>query len=236
MIAESLRNIVEIEGLKRKINELDNSTKAELKRLSDIEQKRIDTQNSIKDYEQKIHDLKLKEAELDILNLENKIEKLKSQTSMVKNEKEANILEKEISLLITEHKTKEDNYFKNLDFESQYQNNISDYKNFLEGSLETLNEIKKEVDEFSSKNNLEVSNLQKRINSLLENTTNTYSKVYLETSNRLKVAPTTAYINGKNCSVCKIAIDQLTITNVENHVSLEQCPNCGRILIPHNLY
>jgi predicted nucleic acid-binding Zn-ribbon protein len=231
MLKETFRHFVEIMSLKSKILEYERNIKSEEKRISDLQAKRHLTDDKILKLNEEIVQLNIKELEYKIDSLTSRLSKLKNQVSSVVSEKELSAINHEITHSQNELNLLETAYFSNLEKAEKHSVEILDLKQFLIGSLETLNEISVEVKISVNKNQHEIKNLQLRITSLLEQLSSSDRHLFLDTDKKFKDKIPCSFINLKNCSECKISIDSQTINNVEKFISVELCPNCGRILL-----
>lgn len=235
MIVDTYRNFVEISGLQAKIKAHEAQIVSENKRISDLLQKRQRCQDQIDTLKARVHDLNLKELELKTSSEETKLSKLKEQINMVKNEKELASINHEIDFCSKNLQMLETTFFQAIDTNEKLENEIKDNQNFLQGSEQSLKEIEEEVRENINKEKQEISNYSNRINALLESEETSTQKLFKELNIKFKTSTPFAFLNHKNCSVCRIGIDGQTAHLVENHASLEFCPNCGRLLLPSNL-
>ena len=235
MIIETFRNFIEIEGLNKKIAQHIAEIASQEKRLVDAESKRQSSLAQINQKNELIHSLKLKELELSVSALEKKLNHYQEQINLVKTQKELDSLTHEINLTKSQLSAAEGDFFSKIDQVALLEKEILDLKNFTSGIEVTILEIKMEVESEISKQQKEINNYQLRIDSLLDQLNPADKKLYLENAKKFKTSTPSAFINGKNCSVCRINIDAQTINMVDHAKSLELCPNCGRILLPNNL-
>ncbi len=235
MIIETFRNFIEIEGLNQKVAQHIVEIAGQEKRLVDAESKKQAAILKIDQNHMQIKTLKLKELELTVSGLEKKLAQYQEQMNLVKNQKELDSINHEISTISTQLKTEENDFFIKIDLASNLENEIVDLQNFVKGIDESIIEIKVEVEKEIAKNQSEINNYQLRINSLLDQLSPSDKNMYLELAKKFKTSKPTAFINGKNCSACRINIDAQTINMVDHAKSLELCPNCSRLLLPNNL-
>lgn len=235
MIIETFRNFIEIEGLNKKIAQHIAEIASQEKRIKDAEGKKLSAMMNIDQNNLRIKELKLKELELTVSGLEKKLAHYQEQMSLVKNQKELDSLTHEINSTKSQLTIEETDFFNKIDLVTTLENEILDLNNFVKGINESIDEIKKEVEIEISKNKKEIDNFQLRINSLLDQLNPSDKKMYQELAVKFKSTSPTAFIIGKNCSLCRINIDAQTINLVDHAKSLEICPNCNRLLLPNNL-
>lgn len=235
MIIETFRNFIEIESLNKKIAQHIAEIASQEKRLIDAEGKKESALLQINEKNELIHSLKLKEIELAVSTLEKKLGQYQEQMNLVKTQKELDSLTHEINSTKAKLTEAESDFFSKIDQASLLETSIKDLKNFCTGIDSSIAEIKNEVEQEIFHHQKEIKNYQNRVESLLDQQNPVDKKMYLELSKKFKSSTPTAFINGKNCSVCRINIDAQTINLVDHAKSLELCPNCGRILLPNNL-
>jgi predicted nucleic acid-binding Zn-ribbon protein len=235
MLIDTFRNFVEIEGLKAKILIHRSNIASQNKRISDMVSKRAEREAQIANCEFEIKNLKIKDLEAQMSIYDSSLKKFQTQMDMVKNEKELNSLNHEISSIKVLIENLETLYFESSEKVETLNHKISECREFLKGSIDSLNEISSEAKAIISKEENEIQNFQMRIDAILENEKPTHKKLYQEMEIKFKTTGPCSFINHKNCSACRINIDSVTVGNVENARSLEFCPSCGRILLPNDL-
>ena len=227
MYLESFRNIIEIESLKSKIREYDAILSGELKRITDLDALRQRHLNRIEELSKVENELHLKTLELTIASEESRLIRLSEQMDLVKNDKELAAITHQLQTLKESMARNEEKYFENLEISENLHQEVKDAKQFLTGSIDTKEEIIKEVESVKSDVNEKIFYLNARINSLLEQCNKSARDLYLS-SEKTGVA----FINGKVCSKCHMQISSVMKTTVEEGRNLECCPHCGRFLIP----
>ena len=79
----------------------------------------------------------------------------------------------------------------------------------------------------------EISTSEKEIKAILEELVPSERELFELTNKRYRFNTPLIKIEDGSCSKCGSAIDSVTASQVEKGVSLEMCPGCNRILIPH---
>ncbi len=232
MFLASFRHLIEIEALKIQ-NENDSQKIAnENRRISDLLSLREKREKELKFLDEENRNLKLTEKQLEIESLEQKIKRMQSQMDLVTSEKEQHALESQLSLLQTEKNQKEEVYFNNLERQEAIEEEKKDINSFLEGSLSTLAEIKKDVEVEIKKYQDIINGRLLRIQSLEELLDISLKKFYLELENKFKPKRPVAYLIDRKCTQCHMQVDSVFKASLEEGRSFETCPNCGRLLIP----
>lgn len=232
MFLPSFRHLIEIEALKVQ-NENDSQKIAnENKRISDLLAQREKREKDLKFLDEENRNLKLTEKQLEIESLEQKINRMKSQMDLVTSEKEQHALESQLSLLQSEKNQKEEIYFNNLERQESIDEEKKEARQFLEGSLATLEEIKKDVEVEVKKYQDIVNGRLLRVQSLDELCDKSLLNFYLELEKKFKPKRPVAYLIDKKCSQCHMQVDSILKASLEEGRSFETCPTCGRLLIP----
>lgn len=235
MFLESFRHLIEIEALKKE--NLQNSLQiaSENKRISDLEERRKKTLEINENLTQEDKALKLSDSQNKIEDLQLRFKKLNAQLSLAVTEKEQVAFESQIKLVKDEVDKLESAYFENLETSENLLIQIKENIGFMEGSLKTLEEIKKEVQVNVASEETIIQNRTKRIDSLMELCHPTFKNLYLELDKKFrpKSVPV-CYLLDKKCSACHVTVDSILKQSLEEGRSLEMCPNCSRLLIPES--
>ncbi|MGZ3808330.1 MAG: zinc ribbon domain-containing protein [Bacteriovorax sp.] len=189
-------------------------------------------QNQLKFLEQENRQLGLTEKQREIESHQQKIKRMKSQMDMVTTEKEQHALESQIALLQTELNDLEEHFFSSLERQEAIEEEKKDIHHFLEGSLSSLAEIKKDVEVETKKYQDLIDGRQKRIESLEELCEPQLKSFYLDLEKKFKPQRPVAFLIDKKCSQCHMQVDSIFKASLEEGRSYETCPNCGRLLIP----
>ncbi len=227
MYLESYRNLIEIESLKSKISEYNAGVASEVKRITDLDTQRSRLQSNIEQLLLEEHELHLKTLELTIASEEQKMTHLTSQLDNVKNDRELAATTHQLETVKKSLALNEEKYFINLDRSEKIHDEIKDAKSFIEGSTETLKEIKSEVEASKKEADEKIFYLKARITSLLELCHKSAKDLYLS-SEKSGVA----FLHDKGCSKCHMQVSSILKSTVEEGRALECCPSCGRFLIP----
>ncbi len=184
MFLESFRHLIEIEALKKE--NLTNLARiaSENKRISDLEERRKKTLVLNENLALEEKSLKLTESQNQIEDLQLRLSKLTSQLSLSVTEKEQIAFENQIKIVKSEIENLEMQYFEKLEKSEEILNQIQENHEFLKGSVNTLEEIKKEVKENISKEEAIIDNRKKRIDSLTDLCHPSLKTLYLDLEKR----------------------------------------------------
>lgn len=233
MFLESFRHLIEIEALKEQNLKNHQQIASENKRIYDLEERRkkLALENENLKVEEK--NLKLTESQNIIDDKQIRLNKLTSQLSLAVTEKEQIAFENQIKIIKSEIDQLEAQYFENLEASEKILSEIKENNEFIQGSANTLEEIKKEVIKNISIEENHITNRQSRIINLLELCHPSLKSLYLDLDLRFrpKSAPV-SYLLDKKCSACHISVDSQLKGSLDEGRSIECCPNCSRLLIP----
>lgn len=234
MFLESFRHLIEIEALKREnqVNHLHISS--ENKRISDLDNRRHKSELLIETHKETLKAFELIKKQNGIEIQSTRLEKLKQQLNLSVTEKEENAFKSQIAHLEIELSEAENIYFEALEKSEVIEAEIEDLKTFLTGSLNTKNELIKEVSEIIAQEEKIILNRTLRINSLLEQCHSQLTSQYLEVEKRFSPKNAISYISEKKCTACFMQIDSILRQSIEEGRSIEYCPHCSRLLIPEN--
>ncbi len=232
MFLESFRHIIEIEALKRE-NALNyQRIKSEEKRIYDLDLLRQKAELRLSQIPDEIKSLQLTSKQNNVEALSSRLTQLNHQQLLAKNQKEEELFLSQISHTSNELSQLEEDFFSCLEKSEQLENEIKEINIFLKGSLQTKNELLLEVKLQVEIEQKSIANRTLRINSLTEELNENVRKIYLETEKRLQPKQTITFLQEKKCSTCFISIDSFLRQSLEEGKSVEQCPNCSRLLIP----
>lgn len=232
MFLPSFRHLIEIEALKKE-NLLNlKKISSENKRISDLEERRVQTALQIEKLESANSELNLAETLEKLAASEARLKKLNAQLALAVTEKEQIAFENQIKMVKDESEKLESKYFADLETSETLQEEIKTNATFLEGSANTLEEIKSEVEKNNADERNIIENRNLRINSLLEHVALALRSLYLELEIKYKNKNAVSFLIDKKCSECHMQVDSQLKTSLEEGRSIETCPSCGRLLIP----
>ena len=232
MFLESFRHLIEIEALKKE--NLTNLARiaSENKRISDLEERRKKTLVLNENLALEEKSLKLTESQNQIEDMQLRLSKLTSQLSLSVTEKEQIAFENQIKIVKSEIENLEMQYFEKLEKSEEILNHIQENHEFLKGSVNTLEEIKKEVKENISKEEAIIDNRKKRIDSLTDLCHPSLKTLYLDLEKRFAPKAAVSFLIDRKCTACHMQVDSVLAHSLDEGRSLETCPSCSRLLIP----
>lgn len=231
---ESLGHLVEIQSLKKQESHFQEAIESEHERISALEKRQSFAQNEIERLTKEIADLKIKAKELELDSLLSEQQKLKAKEALVTNEKEALALEKTLKENIEKAQNLEAEIFTALELEEKYSDEIKDLRSFLNGLQSTIKEISEEVKTSTTEQLQDLKSVQSRIQSLL-GLCHKDILVLFERAQKKHPKSPLSYINGSSCKECRMVLNSVLKSQVENISAIEICPYCERILLPTTL-
>lgn len=175
------------------------------------------------------------QAKIMLVDMKTKEDKLSQQQFKVRNNKEFDAITNEIAHLKAEHEKLSDR----LRTEGVKQENLlnilaGQQKDFEEAQQE-LNDKYEEAKRLSGDQNEELTSLQGKRLDIIKSIKSKFLKDYERIRAMHKDAAVN--INKKNCSGCFSTIPAQIIVEVRNNPNVPYfCENCGRILIPEEVY
>lgn len=233
MSIENLKSLLEIQALDLKIKEHLNKITSNTERFEFVNQtrqrkiNRLDCCNT-----ELIKVTKEISTEENLLNdFDTKISKAKENISIAANEQQINAAETTLATL-----TPKSEVCQNIILEKMYQqeeifNEIKELKEFTAGSLESLNEIKFEVDGSNQGEEKEIGFYNERINLLKLNADKPFITAFEQANIKHRFKNPVTFLDGQCCQQCRFIQDSLAISNINNAKLIENCSGCNRILV-----
>lgn len=110
---------------------------------------------------------------------------------------------------------------------------MEELKSFQEGIGKTISEIENEVRDDIEKINTEVTNIDMRINFLMEELPPDFRSTLQKTSaKKLAHGPFTRIEQG-SCYFCRFKISRIDESEIDMQKNLKTCPQCSRIFLPY---
>lgn len=232
MFLPSHRHLIEIEALKKQNNQNLLQISSENKRISDLNERRAKTIAQIDDLILEEKNLSLSITQQQIDALDTRLKKLNSQLNLAITEKEQIAFEKQIKLARHEKDNLENIYFENLEKSESLLEEIKDKKEFMKGSIESLEMIKDEVAKNIAGEQKIIDDRNLRIHSLEDALHPSIKSLYLELEKKFTPKRPICYLVDKKCTECHLLVDSVLKNSLEEGRSIEICPGCGRLLIP----
>jgi predicted nucleic acid-binding Zn-ribbon protein len=232
MFLPSFRHLIEIEALKKQNLQNLLQISSENKRISDLVERRSKTQSQIEQLQIDVKNLKLPETQQQIDVLQVRFTKLNSQLALAVTEKEQVAFEGQIKLVKAEIDSLEELYFNHLELSENIQIEIKNNNEFLVGSLDSLALIKSESEKNILVEQTAIDNRNLRITSLVDLLHPSLKDLYLVSEKKFAPKRPVSYLIDKKCSECHMMTDSILKNSLEEGRSIENCPSCGRLLIP----
>jgi predicted nucleic acid-binding Zn-ribbon protein len=234
MSAENFKILKEINSLTIKSREINDLVTKENKRLQFIEDNRAERQDEMAQAEIALENFKkeMLKLENEISTLSNKIDKDKSNRLSLVEDASISSMDKQILDLETKKVKFEESLFEHLENAEEEEKKIAEAQNFLEGSLRSLTEIKKEVLITTGEHQKEIDILSNRLTLLKEGLPAQFqNKLEQVFKNKIQISSFTR-IKSNSCEFCRRDISRMEETEVEQKLALKTCQGCGRIFIP----
>jgi predicted nucleic acid-binding Zn-ribbon protein len=234
MSKESFKILKEINSLTINIEEFQLKIDAQLGRVQSVNSNRDNRQAQKTNDENLLKETssKLNLAENEISHLQLKLTKDKENLSTISSEQVLKNMEKQIADLgekISELEEIGLNEIENIEILEQ---KIADADEFLKGSLESLNEIKGEVETLNADHQSNIDKLLKRIDLLTQELPKDFSERYFRTLKSKIKGSIFARITNEACEYCRFGLSKMEVQKVEDQLNLKNCASCGRIFIP----
>jgi len=223
--------LIEIQSLNRQINDVskENDQQKErktliLQQIEEAKQNKLSLNEEKTQITKSIHIFERENDELTQL-IDRTTKNLKETTT----EKQMTSGEKELKNLRPRLVKNEESIIQSWENLELIESQIDDKEQFLIGVTDSLNIIKKEVDEITQQNNYKIEHLLERKHELIEMLPNECKDIYLSLESKYPLPIT--YLEDKQCGRCKGAIDHMLYTQINSLNSICLCPYCERIII-----
>ncbi len=237
MNKEIFRILKEFQSLHLKRDELSKSIKNELQRIEKIEEQRTKRDKILQDDLIQLKELKSKMSKIEnqINDTTNRLENSKKKMNQIVSQQELEAITSQIKSYENELSELEEHGLEVLDRTEILDESISNAQNFLIGSLETIEEIEKEIKEQNEPLYNELNILKERIEILKSQIPEKVLIRILELqSNGPKYSPITEISPQNTCKACGYLPPKALVDSVEIKLKLHSCPSCSRIFIPES--
>jgi len=234
MSAENFKILKEINSLTTSSREISDLVAKENKRLQFIEDNRTQRQEEMTVAEQALERLKKEMLRIDneISTLSSKIDKDKDNRLSLIEDASIASMDKQILDLETKKDKFEEELFELLEKAEEEEKKIAEAESFLEGSLRSLTEIKKEVLIKNNGYQKEIDTLSNRLKLLKESLPPQFQdKLEQVFKNKIQISSFTR-IKSNSCEFCRRDISRMEETEIEQKLALKTCQGCGRLFIP----
>jgi len=234
MSKESFKILIEINSLTINKEEFQLKIDAQLGRIQTVNsnrEARINQKLSDKNLLKKTNST-LNLAENEISHLQLKLIKDKENLTLISTEQTLKNMEKQIADLEEKISNLEESGLEEIEKIEVLEEKISLADEFLEGSLESLNEIKAEVKVTNTENQASIDKLIKRIELLVQELPDDFSHRYFKTFESKIKGSVFARIKNEACEYCRSGLSKMEVQKIEDQLNLKTCQSCGRIFIP----
>jgi len=231
---ETFRILKEINSLYLENTRLTEIIASESSRTTKIEDLRSEKEQLIVTLDRRVKEesLKLSHTEDEIAQNQQKLNQAMSNKNNVFTEHEISSFEKQIATYKEKLDELENSGLEIMTLCEELSCELDEAKNFLKGSIETLNNIRLEVTEnnkpYQEKINVNTKRMQHLFSELPELLKQKFTQLL---ERNLKYGPV-AQIDKNHCSVCKMELAKSEIEAIEKHLQIKFCPSCSRVFIP----
>ncbi len=240
-----MRNLMTINlqsySLLREIQSLDVSIKKHMDRI-EAEKLRLDQINRmrstrtgekeelLKSLEELSDTTAAKEKEL--FTLDSNLKQAKTNLSSAATNTQMEALEKQIRESSVQVDALEEEILNLLTNSEEIESAVNEHDEFLQGSLETLEVIKKEVNDIQKVEQLEIDKYHERIERVSQNIPENLFKSFQLARTKHRFNNPITKIKGNSCSMCRFILDSQTSSLVELFKTIEFCGQCERLIAP----
>lgn len=228
-------------SLLREIQSLDVSIKKHMDRI-EAEKLRLDQINRmrstrtgekeelLKSLEELSDTTAAKEKEL--FTLDSNLKQAKTNLSSAATNTQMEALEKQIRESSVQVDALEEEILNLLTNSEEIESAVNEHDEFLQGSLETLEVIKKEVNDIQKVEQLEIDKYHERIERVSQNIPENLFKSFQLARTKHRFNNPITKIKGNSCSMCRFILDSQTSSLVELFKTIEFCGQCERLIAP----
>jgi len=234
MNIDDFKTIVEIANLDFKVTNHNKKIAEQNKRVEEIKTQRNEKEQLLSHSTEKLKESQgeLKSLEAKIFEVEKKLSQGEDRLTIVTSEKQLNATQTEINTGKILKESLEGQALELMEKIDFYQDENSTSKEFLDGSVSTLEEIENEVKDQVAKETKEIENLNKRIEALLETCPPLLKTPFLASRKKFKDDFSVAWAEDGVCNRCQYAVSKNDQQNINRAINVEVCMSCERILIP----
>lgn len=227
------QNLVELQSLDNQIKKHLDRCEEEKPRIAHIEKLRARRESELHEAEAKSQTIRLRERELEkaLHDLATKLEQNKDHQMRAKSSEQVSALEREYKLFHEQQQAFENEQFTLLEISEELDAQIEAAKIFLQGSSETLQETKAEIDAVCAGEMKEVETYEKRRAVLLAELPTDFRQSFETALKRHRFSKPLSFITERRCGHCHFQLDSMLASEVFTGKSPGQCPNCDRLLI-----
>jgi predicted nucleic acid-binding Zn-ribbon protein len=226
--------LLKIQGLENNQLKLLKEIDTQKDRVDKIKKNRAHREDEQKELEVTQKNLKeeLQRQENNLEDLQAHWERIQENQNLATNEREMQSFQKEIESLAPEIEDSEKKVLEIMETLDESDKLLMEAKTFLEGSLETLESIGKEVDLEVDQLREKISKLNVEVVGLLGQVSPEYKELFIQTNKKHKYNNPLSFAERGKCHSCQYAIPPVLFEQIERGLVIETCPSCERILTP----
>ena len=234
MAIEDFKHLIEAQSLEKKMKEHLDAIEEQINRVKHIETQRELATTSKEELDSYLRDKtdQLNKFEKELFDAEEKVKKTNEHIPLARNEQEANALQNELETLNPLIEKLQDEILQLMDENETTTSEVKVKEEFLEGSLNSLNLIKADSKVEVEKENSNISVLQERVDSLLDQANAVYKSAYQVSNDSHRYNNPLCFVDNSACHVCRYTLNQVQAQEIEKGTVTESCPGCGRLLTP----
>lgn len=235
--SETAHHLIEVQSLLNKVSFHKKNIKQNFQRTDSIKQQREKSQQRLEEVHTllKSVDESFNNEDLQLQKESKELEHKNQQRNLVTSEKELNAIEHDIITLEESISQLEQKALEHLEEKEKLEQEISDLSSFCEGSLKSLQNVEKEVEQLNQNEDQQINNYQDRIDQIISLLPPVIGKEFLGLIEKFEDNKPLSFLKSGNCGQCHYSIPRALEEALQKSFCLEFCPNCNRVLIPENV-
>jgi predicted nucleic acid-binding Zn-ribbon protein len=234
---EAFRILKEINSHLQKVQSLAKTSADEQKRIDLIEKQRSLREDQLKDDSSRLNEISTQMTQIDedLKKVDQRIAELTPQLNNPAYYDHLTQIEAELQQANGKKEEHENVLFELMELSEELEEQITDSQTFLEGSLESLNEIKEEILQENGDALKEANSLNKRVNALFEEVPTSFKQYFERAQKKHGSGQLFTFVKNNSCEMCGLHLDQSTLLNIENKHLPHNCKVCSRLFIPTDI-
>lgn len=225
--------LVELQSLDNQIKKHIDLCEEERKRLLHIEKLRSREEDKLQ--EARARDQELHQTELQLEKKLHETNKVLNQNEehqkVAKSNSQLKALEAESARFRAQKNELEESEYAILEERETLEKVISDSESFIAGSKQTYQEVSSEVESFTQNEQLQIDNLERRREALLEELPKPFREAFLRVLETHRHHSPLSFIIERKCGKCHFQLDSMLASDVFTGASPAFCPGCKRLLV-----
>lgn len=232
--ADGYQNLSELQILEQKIARHLKLIEEHQRRVSDLVHIREQKGQKLQEGESLLTRMKeiLQKDETEMERVESTIQKSRDRLRHIRQAGELDAHERELTTFMAKKKELELSILKLMDECDQLEQQIGEWKNFLQGSEKSLQEIGSEVENDVTQEKHKIQHYEKQMQQILDLLSAPVRSHFLRVDQKYRYRHPLATVENQNCSECHMAVNRNDQMQMEKSLHLMFCSGCGRILIP----